>query len=519
MGNQTSSLNSDVYVSLDSSSRTSSPLNIKDFLIRYRKYLPLVVSTYGIKKKVRSKASFGEGHSLCVHFQKESDVVLAVSKEGAKYFVPVRSTFMCSPIYDNPRKKGTVFEGVQELLQHSPLPQIVYTTQGYLSPSGEETSSVEEGQILAIKGTEILNGQNTLWCIDIHSYEQKNLEMSCTASFSTDTSLLRLVLASVIDHLTLPIDVVFSAPDSHGSSCVGFPESLICTLTNKFETQSIITSPYSANPSSNPPKNVVEILSDAPIQVCVLSLSKDEERVLKEMTRNLLTTFSPNLVAEVVGHITTPIDTKIQTALFQCLEQDYYWSKEFVSKELVATLTTPSHNQAQVPSRNKILPTNFYEKEEEEDAEISEDTYEEVGTFNQQVIQAALPSTIPSLPILPTPKHNLSPSMMQRHSIDTASLASQLRKQDSNKTDNEISNDTRERNKEILDNYSVTEVLKLLEDMNLGQYKKKFEEEQITGSLLLEIDDDILQNELGVTSKLHRLKITRIIEGRQTLFK
>ena len=63
------------------------------------------------------------------------------------------------------------------------------------------------------------------------------------------------------------------------------------------------------------------------------------------------------------------------------------------------------------------------------------------------------------------------------------------------------------------------QVLKLLEDMNLGQYKKKFEEEQISGSLLLEIDDDILQNELGVTSKLHRLKILRIIEGRQTLFK
>ena len=438
MGNQTSSLNSDVYMSLDSSSRTSSPLNIKDFLIRYRKYLPLVVSTCGMKKKSRSKASFGEGHSLCVHFQKESDVVLAVSKEGAKYFVPVRSTFMCSPVYDNPRKKGPVFEGVMELLQHSPLPQMVYTTQGYLSPSGEEASSIEEGQILVIKGTEILNGQNTLWCIDIHSYEQKNLEMSCTASFSTDTSLLRLVLASIIDHLTLPIDVVFSAPNSDGS-CVGFPESLICTLTNKFETQSIITSPYSVNPSSNPPKHVVEILSDAPIQVCVLSLSKEEERVLKEMTRNLLTTFSPNLVAEVVGHITTPIDAKIQTALFQCLEQDYYWSKEFVSKELVATLRAPSDNQAHAVMRNKgiegklTLQTNFYEKEEE--AEISEDTYEEVGTFHQQ---EALPSMIPLLSILPSPKHDFSPSMMQRHSVDTASLTSHLRKEDSNKADNGI---------------------------------------------------------------------------------
>ena len=59
----------------------------------------------------------------------------------------------------------------------------------------------------------------------------------------------------------------------------------------------------------------------------------------------------------------------------------------------------------------------------------------------------------------------------------------------------------------------------MLDNLKLSQYKEKFEEEQINGSLLLDLDDEILKDELGMTSKLHRLKIVRVIEGRQPLNK
>ena len=429
MGNQASSLNSDVYVSLESSSATSVPMNILDFIRRYRKHLPLVVSTRRMKKK--SKASFGEGHSLCVHFHKESDIVVAISKDGAKYAVPVRSSFMCSPLYDHPSKKGSVFEGVRQLLEFSPLPQLVYTIQGYLSPSGDEDSSVEEGQILVIKGAEVLNGENTLWCIDICSFEQKNLEMSCTASFSTDTALLKAPLATLIDHLTLPASVVFSAPND--ATCAGFPEALVCTITSKIETQSIITSPYTMNLSPEPPQHVVEILADAPLHVCVVSLPREEERVLKEKTRKLLTTFSPSLIAEVIGHIATPVDTKIQTALFQYLEQDYYWSKEFINKELISTLNVPPSSQTQTTSHPIALKKDpatlqnmLYDLEEDKD---TEETYEEVATLNPHVTPEELASIIPLPPNFPA-ELGLSSSVTHRHSIDSTGLTS---KEDSNR--------------------------------------------------------------------------------------
>ena len=60
-------------------------------------------------------------------------------------------------------------------------------------------------------------------------------------------------------------------------------------------------------------------------------------------------------------------------------------------------------------------------------------------------------------------------------------------------------------------------MLKLLDNAGLGQYKKVFIREQISGGLLKELDGEILENELRIASKLHRLKLLRIIEGRESL--
>ncbi len=61
------------------------------------------------------------------------------------------------------------------------------------------------------------------------------------------------------------------------------------------------------------------------------------------------------------------------------------------------------------------------------------------------------------------------------------------------------------------------QVCKILEGISLGQYKELFLSEQIDGLLLLELDDDVLSTELGVTKRLHRLKLQRVIEGRESI--
>lgn len=60
----------------------------------------------------------------------------------------------------------------------------------------------------------------------------------------------------------------------------------------------------------------------------------------------------------------------------------------------------------------------------------------------------------------------------------------------------------------------MLQVVELLDKLGLAEYKTTFETEMITGSLLLDLDEATLL-ELGMNKKLHRLKITRVIDGRE----
>lgn len=61
------------------------------------------------------------------------------------------------------------------------------------------------------------------------------------------------------------------------------------------------------------------------------------------------------------------------------------------------------------------------------------------------------------------------------------------------------------------------QVLALLAAMNLHQYQATFRSEVVDGEILSECDDGVLENELGITSRLHRLRLLKIISGETSL--
>jgi hypothetical protein len=62
--------------------------------------------------------------------------------------------------------------------------------------------------------------------------------------------------------------------------------------------------------------------------------------------------------------------------------------------------------------------------------------------------------------------------------------------------------------------YSTAEVAELLMKMNLACYIPAFEANQVDGELLVRLDDDMLKDDLGVSSKLHRLRLLKEVEER-----
>ena len=360
----------------------SRSVTLRELVTQYKHQFPLLVSISRLENSVGSNISIKKGQLLYVHFHKEFYTVDIKTSDGVKYKVPRRSSLSFSVLYqpDNnvtKAKSGYVFRNVSEIICAKPLPKMLYVEVGYLSPNGEETSSVEEGEILIVNGVRSSNEVKVLECMDVYTSEVKLLEETCNATFSTKAVHLKVDLSEVIQHLSLPVPVLlYVSDDSQVSS------ELVCTITGKSLSQSVITSFYDNNLYDNNFQEVIEIVTDALVKVKVISLSASEKSELKKTTFDLLTTFSPAVVTEVIADVSTPVDTKLQTELFRYMKEDIYWCEEVVKPEL------PSLKGCTLSLKNDPVDnTQTSQKSKESEAtlplltsDVQEDEiYEEVG--------------------------------------------------------------------------------------------------------------------------------------------
>ena len=57
----------------------------------------------------------------------------------------------------------------------------------------------------------------------------------------------------------------------------------------------------------------------------------------------------------------------------------------------------------------------------------------------------------------------------------------------------------------------------LLKEMDLLEHVPRFKAEHIDGMTLLECDDATLRDDLGVASRVHRLRLLQVIKGRKSI--
>ena len=67
-----------------------------------------------------------------------------------------------------------------------------------------------------------------------------------------------------------------------------------------------------------------------------------------------------------------------------------------------------------------------------------------------------------------------------------------------------------------MDYTPIQQVQKLLGAMDLSQYKESFAREHISGEILAELDEEVLKSELGMTSKIHRIRLLKVISGQHS---
>jgi hypothetical protein len=56
------------------------------------------------------------------------------------------------------------------------------------------------------------------------------------------------------------------------------------------------------------------------------------------------------------------------------------------------------------------------------------------------------------------------------------------------------------------------QVLKMLDSLDMSQYKQAFSRKRVTGDILSMVDEDILRDDLNIATK-HRVRLMRIVSG------
>ena len=59
------------------------------------------------------------------------------------------------------------------------------------------------------------------------------------------------------------------------------------------------------------------------------------------------------------------------------------------------------------------------------------------------------------------------------------------------------------------------QIQNLLDAMDMTQYKDAFSREWVDGEVFKELDEESLKNDLGVTSRVHRIKLMKVISTGQ----
>ena len=61
--------------------------------------------------------------------------------------------------------------------------------------------------------------------------------------------------------------------------------------------------------------------------------------------------------------------------------------------------------------------------------------------------------------------------------------------------------------------YNLTQLKEVLNGLSIGHYNAVIGQKMVDGQIFVELDETILNKELGVTSPLDRLKMLKLIDG------
>ena len=470
---------------------TSDPYTLEEFGKHFQ--LPQMVRVYSGYYGSTEQFSISEGEELILYFIKSTKAVKASTQSKSEsYYLPLNSLLQFS-YYDIASTSNARFshhyKKVRDLIQRNAgLPKIVKVLKSIYGLS--EETSVSEGDVVFPMKVSGKGNDTTLWCTNKDRKVLK-LNQSCVGNFSTDPSDIRMYLHEYIEHVNeFPaLFLIFGGQEQ--SKNLRELDGTVLVLEGVLPFRSYICSTEIFGKSDY---SIIELPMAMPIQIQRMERPSIYMQPIYHKVRHTYENFNPSMVKRSMY----PVQSLEAQKFYEQLTKD--------NRSSPYELERPQAIYENIPGEKKVM----------------------------KQIPSIVPVASPPLPArrIPIPVNPSGPSLPPTIPLGTVNtkpsrvtvIPSEMTMLPDNKesTQNTVSSvnnspypittSTPEENTAYLKMMDVETVLQLLDDMNLAEYKASFQHEQVDGELLVALTKDELED-LGVTKKIHQLRLLKLIDG------
>ena len=520
---------------------TSQPYSLDTFYQTYQ--LPQFVSVVGGHLGVTEEYSMSEGEELVLFFVKTSQVVVASSERKSEWFyIPLNSSLQFVPNQYLPADENSVkgedyflqFKTVADLLnKKGEIPKVVKVCKTYNGRSTQ--SSVVAGELIFPQKVSVsFTRKKVLECLNSKSKLLK-LELACEGNFSINPADVKLYLIELLHYFKeFPISAMVINDHVGRSKSSSLSTGTILNLDEPKQLQSYICSTDVHGKMNYP---LMELPMSMPVEIECIEYPDFDMKPIYSKIQHTYENFRPSLIGKNMFNAQTTSVLATQQALYEevqhdkCTTEVYDLEKPSLIYDSIPTVSshskdqdfhstpavspaTPVDTRPPLPpprSNNAGIDSPLPRPRRNPPAAAKSRNAKHVSAevkINNPI--ASIDHDVSSDPAgsvsSDTPGCAVNPTYISTSSADATGKVTL-------QTDT-IPNvgGTKEENIAYLKVLSLDKLLQLLENMNLGQYKDNFEEQQIDGEMIIHLDRADLAD-LGVHKNIHQTRLLKLIDG------
>ena len=504
---------------------TSQPYSLEEF---YEKHdFPQIVCAAGGYFGVRKEDTISVGQELLLFFVKTSQVIVASElsntrrSAGQQYYIPLNSLLWFVPqecVSEGDKLGGgsshcQEYKTVGDLLKRKGvLPKVVKVCKTFNGKSAQ--SSVMAGELIFPQT--VLKRNKLLECLSSKN-QVLQLEFSCEGNFSIHPKDIKMHIADFIYHFNnFPISVMVINDQIVPKPSVSLSTGTILSLKESKSLQSYI---YSTDIFGKKNYPLMEMPMSIPIQIQCIQYANLDVRPIYHVIRHAYENFKPSMVKQKI--------LPTQNRLYEEVQKDDGTTH-------IYDLERPSRIYDRIPGKvegtkdTSTCPTHKPVK--------TSSSYTEKSPFQPSLNRLPIPprspieiskvtKSIPSASTLPVKitdgnvrggkKSSVPIKQSTAVSIydDVVATKSYHPKSSSGPSSNVTTTySSKEDNVAYLKAFSLNNILQLLDNMNLGEHKKSFKDEQIDGEIIVHLNKaDLI--DLGVIKNIHQTRLLKLIDG------